>query len=123
MLSRPQVVSKQVRGLNNEGRSLPVEFMKGVGKPGYVCVVGTAPLQRHPTVPIFAAGSGFESRKSRRNAQQRTLAFVVLWTLQTDTQLHYTPRSVSSSLSLSLSFCAARARPRAGLEAGVEKYD
>ena len=31
------------------------------------CVVGTAPLQRHPTVPIFAAGSGFESRKSRRN--------------------------------------------------------
>ena len=36
------------------------------GKCHYVCVVGTAPLQRHPTVPVFAAGSGFESRKSRR---------------------------------------------------------
>ena len=122
-----------------------------------MCVVGTAPLQRHPTVPIFAAGSGFESRKSRLaldHALDPTLqvllkttektggrhsrfallcglcsnaahgvqipaiwllnhiaqAFVVLWTLQTDPQLHYTPRSVSSSLSLSLSFCATRPR-------------
>jgi hypothetical protein len=42
-----------------------VWFITGAGKCHYVCVVGTAPLQRHPTVPIFAAGSGFESRKSR----------------------------------------------------------
>jgi hypothetical protein len=49
-----------------------VWFITGAGKCHYVCVVGTAPLQplhvqRHPTIPIFAAGSGFESRKSRRN--------------------------------------------------------
>jgi hypothetical protein len=46
-----------------------VWFMTEAGKCHYDCVVGTAPLplQRHPTVPIFAAGSGFESRKSRRN--------------------------------------------------------
>ena len=84
-------------------------FITGAGKCHYVCVVVTAPLQRHPTVPIFAAGSGFESEVTA----QRTLAFVVLWTLQTDPQLHYTPRSVSSFLlSLSLSFCATR--PRVG---------
>ena len=44
-----------------------VLFITGAVKCNYVCVVVAAPLQRHPTVPIFAAGSGFESRKSRRN--------------------------------------------------------
>ena len=29
-----------------------VLFITGAGKCHYVCVVGTAPLQRHPTVPI-----------------------------------------------------------------------
>jgi hypothetical protein len=40
------------------------------------------------------------------------LAFVVLWTLQTDPQLHYTPRSAFSSLvslSVSLVLCNAAA--------------
>jgi hypothetical protein len=43
-------------------RSSPslVWFITGAGKCHYVCVVGTAPQQRHPHVPIFAAGSGFE---------------------------------------------------------------
>ena len=35
-----------------------VWFITGAGKCHYVRVVGTAPLQRHPTVPIFAAATG-----------------------------------------------------------------
>jgi hypothetical protein len=56
-----------------------VWFITRAGKRHYVCVVGTAPLQRHPTAPIFAAGSGFESRKSRRNGPWLLSS---LWTLQ-----------------------------------------
>ena len=36
-----------------------VWFITGAGSRHYVCVVGAAPLQRHPTVlNIFGAGSG-----------------------------------------------------------------
>jgi hypothetical protein len=52
------------------------------------------------------------------------LAAVVVWALQTDPQLHYSPRpiclylSLCVSLSLSLSFCATRP-PAGGVEAAV----
>ena len=42
-------------------------LLPGPGSTYIYVYVGAAPLQRHPTVPIFAAGSGFESPKSRRN--------------------------------------------------------
>ena len=91
-----------------------VWFIAGAGKCNYVCVVVTAPLQRHPTVPIFAAGSGFESRKSRRNGP---------WLLSSCGHSRRTPNYTTLpvqfprlSLSVSLVLCDTAA---GGVEAAV----
>ena len=91
-----------------------VWFITLAGKCLYVCVVGTALYNVTPRPRYSQPGRAL----NHGSHAQRTLAFVVLWTLQIDPQLHYTPRSVSSSLSLCLSRSV-----RHGRAGGVEAAD